>query len=169
MANVQKQFEQFHAAIRTDYDMSSTLREKRDIVVKRIKKYLKDNGLPSVSELLQGSYKMKTGVKPIGEREYDIDIGLRFDFHEDDYTAKEVRDWIFTAVKDHTKRVEDRGPCIRVVYEAGYHLDLVSYAVWNELSGDQYRLAHKKRGWVSADPPKLIQHVDDAREQGNRM
>lgn len=52
MANVQNQFEQFHAAIRTDYDMSSTLREKRDIVVNRIKKYLKDNDLPGVSVLL---------------------------------------------------------------------------------------------------------------------
>ena len=29
MANVQKQFEQFHYAIRMDYEHSATLREKR--------------------------------------------------------------------------------------------------------------------------------------------
>ena len=164
MAYVQKQFEQYHAAIRMDYEMSSTLCEKRDIVVKRIKKYLKDNNLPGVTVLLQGSYKMKTGVKPIGEREYDIDIGLRFDFHEDEHTAEEVRGWVYEAVKDHTNRIEDRGPCIRVAYEAGYHLDLVSYAVWDHIGADQYRLAHKKRGWVPADPPRLRECVNDARK-----
>lgn len=164
MANIQKYFEQFHSTIRTDYDMSSTLRDKRDIVVKKIKKSLSDNNLPGTSELLQGSYKMKTGVKPIDDREYDIDVGLRFDIHEGDYTALEVRNWILSAVKDHTKRIEDKGPCIRVVYEAGYHLDLVSYAVWSDNSTDQFRLAHNDRGWVPADPPQLLQYVDDARK-----
>ena len=164
MANVQKQFEQFHSAIRVDYDMAQELREKRDIVVKRIKKYLTDNGKPTVRELLQGSYKMKTGVKPIADMEYDIDIGLRFDFHEDEHSASDVRAWIYDAVKDHTKRIEDKGPCIRVVYEKGFHLDLVTYAVWDQGGADQYRLAHKKRGWVEADPPKLLEHFDTARE-----
>lgn len=164
MANVQKQLEQFHAAIRTDFEMSSTLREKRDIVVNRIKKYLVNNNLPGVTELLQGSYKMKTGVKPIGEREYDIDIGLRFDFDEDAHTVKDVRGWVFDAVKGHTKKIEDKGPCIRVVYEGGYHLDLVAYAVWDEHGNNQYRLAHKSRGWVEADPPKLLEYIDEARK-----
>lgn len=35
MANLQKYFEKFHENIRTDYDMSSTLRDKRDIILKR--------------------------------------------------------------------------------------------------------------------------------------
>ncbi len=34
MANLQKYFEKFHENIRTDYDMSSTLRDKRDIILK---------------------------------------------------------------------------------------------------------------------------------------
>lgn len=163
MANAQKQFEQFHAAIRVDYEMAEELRKKRDIVVNRIKKYLKDKGLPTVRVLLQGSYKMKTGVKPIAEMEYDIDIGLRFDFHEDDHSAADVRSWIYDAVKDHTKRIEDKGPCIRVVYEKGFHLDLVAYAVWDDGGTDQYRLAHKKRGWVDANPPRLLEHFDAVR------
>ena len=33
MANVQKYFEQFHDTIRTDYEMNSTLREKKDIIL----------------------------------------------------------------------------------------------------------------------------------------
>lgn len=166
MADIQKQFERFHEKIRVDYDMSSELRDKRDIVLRRIKKHLGENGCPSCRELLQGSYKMKTGVKPIEDLEYDIDIGLRFDIRETDYKAEKVRSWVYEAVKDHTKRIEDRGPCIRVVYEAGYHLDLVTYAVWTDDTGDEkYRLAHKKNGWRPADPPALLEYVRNYRTQ----
>ena len=40
MANVQKYLEQFHQKIRTDYEMSETLRDKRDIIINRIRKHL---------------------------------------------------------------------------------------------------------------------------------
>lgn len=166
MADIQAQFEQFHATIRVDYEMASELRDKRDIVVKRIKKYLADNGLSTCSVLHQGSYIMKTGVKPIVDLEYDIDVGLRFDICDEDYEASKVRSWVYEAVKNHTLRVEDKGPCIRVVYEAGYHLDLVVYAVWSDLEGcTQYRLAHKKNGWCPADPPALLDYVNNHRKQ----
>src|ERR1035438_1736229 len=78
MANIQTYFEDFHEVIRADYDMNSTLREKRDIVVDLIKARLKEGGHLTCDQLLQGSYRMGTGVKPIGDLEYDIDFGLRF-------------------------------------------------------------------------------------------
>lgn len=166
MADIQQQFEKFHATIRVDYDMSQELREKRDIVVAKVQKYLRDNQLPGVRVLLQGSYKMKTGSQPIADLEYDIDIGLRFDFNEGVYTAAEVRRWIYEAVKDHTHFCDDKGPCIRVVYEKGFHLDLVAYCVWTDAFGrEQYRLAHKDKGWREADPPKLLDHVSQHRER----
>lgn len=166
MADVQQQFEIFHDTIRIDFDYSEVLREKRNIVVdNKIKKYLADNSLPTIDVLLQGSYKMKTGVKPIGELEHDIDIGLRFDLQETDYTAQEVRSWIWNAVKDHTKRIENKGPCIRVVYDAGFHLDLVTYIRWPQDSRFQYRLAHRDTGWRHADPPALLQYVSEYRER----
>ena len=166
MANVQKQFEQFHTIIRTDYEMNATLREKRDILLDRIHNYLIKNGHPDFKRISQGSYKMKTGVVPIEELEYDIDVGLRFSFTEGDYTAKEVRAWVFEAVKDHpTKSVDEKGPCIRVTYTDGYHVDLVMYSFWTDgFNEEQYRLAHKTRGWVLANPNKLIEHVNNARE-----
>jgi hypothetical protein len=72
MANIQTYFEDFHEVIRADYDMNSTLREKRDIVVDLIKARLKEGGHLTCDQLLQGSYRMGTGVKPIGDLEYDI-------------------------------------------------------------------------------------------------
>jgi hypothetical protein len=166
MADVQKYFEQFHRDIRVDYDLSSTLREKRDIILERIRKYLKKNNLPLFDQILQGSYTMKTGVKPIADLEYDIDVGLRFSFNEKERSAKEVRKWIFDAVDGHTESVNDKGPCARVTYADGYHVDLVSYAVWeNSAKQDEFRLAHKNNGWRPADPQALLEHVQKVMSQ----
>lgn len=163
MADVQRQFEQFHKTIRADFEMSQTLQEKRDIVVDKIRDHLRDHGLPVPTVLLQGSYKMKTGVQPIEAMEYDIDIGLRFPIYENDYSTATVRGWVFDAVDGHTKRVEDRGPCIRVCYEAGYHLDIVCYAVWEDAYGTHFRLAHRDSGWRETNPQGLLDYVDNAR------
>lgn len=164
MANVQKYFEQFHQRIRVDYEMSSTLQEKRDIILDRVRRHLAKKGLPGFREMLQGSYKMKTGVIPVANLEFDIDVGLRFFFHEDEYDAHTVRRWVFEAVDGHTEKVEDRGPCIRVTYKDGYHVDLVIYACWEDAFGrEQYHLAHKTRGWRPADPVALLNFVREAR------
>jgi hypothetical protein len=47
MANVQKYFETFHDVIRADYDMNSTLRDKRDKILDLLKRRLKEAGHPS--------------------------------------------------------------------------------------------------------------------------
>ena len=166
MADVEKYFEQFHEAIRTDYDMDEKLREKRDIILDKVRKKLKEKERPSFKELHQGSYAqdLRTGVKPIEDLRYDIDIGLRFQIEEGDYTAKEVRSWVWQAVEDHTADVQDKGPCIRVIYADGYHVDLVSYSWWtDDLNQEQYRLAHKTNGWRNADPPRLLDFIKQAR------
>jgi hypothetical protein len=166
MANLQQYFEQFHARIRADYDMNKALREKKDIILNRIRKHLKENGRPSFDELLQGSYKMKTGVDPIADLEYDIDVGLRFSFAETEYDAATVRRWVFEAVDGHTDKVEEMGPCIRVTYASGgYHVDLVVYCVWTDIFGvEQFRLAHNTNGWRPAEPIKLLEHVKARRK-----
>lgn len=164
MADVQAYFERFHDAIRIDYDHSKLLREKRDIVLGRIKTHLAKSELPTCDELLQGSYRMKTGVQPIDELEFDIDIGLRFDILETDYRASDVRAWIWNAVEEHTQRVEDKTSCIRVCYERGFHLDLVTYACWESDGKSHYRLADKDNGWRQADPPGLLEYVNNYRK-----
>ena len=167
MADVQKYFEQFHGAIRTDYDSDQKLREKREIVLDKITRRLRDANRPSFYVLHQGSYSKdaRTGVKTIEDLRYDIDIGLRFAITEAEYTAQEVRGWVWEAVEDHTQDVQDKGPCIRVIYAEGFHLDLVSYAHWTDDGGrEQYRLAHKDNSWRQTDPPGLLKCIRDARE-----
>jgi hypothetical protein len=164
MADVQSLFELFHKNIRTYYEINETLREKKDIIVRRVKAHLAKNGRPTCQEYLQGSYKMKVGICALEGSDFDIDVGLRFAFDASKYPASEVRDWVFEAVDGHTEDVESKGPCVRVTYKDGYHVDLVSYAWWDdELGVEQHRLAHRDDGWKPADPPALVQWVRDAR------
>src|SRR5688572_2158068 len=163
MAKVQKYFESFHDVIRADYDMNSTLRDKRDKILALVKRRLKEANHPTFHELLQGSYRMGTGVQPIADLEYDLDIGLRFSFKDTEHKAADVRKWVFDAVNGHTDKVEEKGPCIRVGYSKGYHVDLVVYANWTELGVGYYRLAHRDDGWLPADPPALLEHVKNGR------
>lgn len=167
MAKLQKHFEDFHNSIRTDFDANGTLREKRDIILERVRKHLAEKDRPGIRPFDQGSYAMKTGTIPPSPLEFDLDEGLRFDFKDTEHEAGTVRRWIFEAVNGHTDQVDEKGPCVRVRYAepAGYHVDLVTYAVWSEGGVDQYRLAHKTKGWRAADPPRLLEHVRECRRQ----
>jgi len=161
MANVQKYFEQFHKEIRMDYDLNKTLAEKRDIILDRVKNYLKENKKPTFQSMLQGSYIMRTGVKPIENMDFDIDVGLRFEINIQEFSASDLRDWIYSSTKDHTEKVESRGPCTRVIYKDGYHVDLVAYGVTkNQLGAEIFKLAHKQKGWREANPTGLLEFFD---------
>ncbi len=165
MANVQEQFEEFHSQIRTYYEINETLREKKEIIVSRITNHLIAMKRPGFDVFLQGSYKMKVGICPLPGMEFDIDVGLRFSIRPTDYSATQVRAWVVEAIGDHTDEVTEKGPCIRVNYERGFHVDLVCYAWFDDANGDErHELAHKTLGWRPSDPPRLVQHVLDLRQ-----
>ena len=163
MANLQQQFGKFHKTIKVEKE---ELREKRNIIVNTIKKSLKDKGLPVPEVLNQGSYIYGVGIKPISNRDdYDIDVGLVFDIKSEDSSPTTVRKLVFDAIKDHTNTVEEKGPCIRVKYEAGHHVDLVIYARHRYSDGyETFQLAHKDGTWKDADPKELKAYIKNARE-----
>ncbi|MDX2053626.1 MAG: nucleotidyltransferase [Polyangiaceae bacterium] len=166
MADIQRYFEKFHADIRFDYELEQELREKREIILEKIREKLKQDSRPGFDAKLQGSYAMKTGVKPTGEQVYDMDVGLHFRFSESEFTAAEVRRWVWDAIKSHTANVVSKGPCIRVSYAKGYHLDLVIYATWADENGREHsRLAHNEDRWVAADVKKLMAYVGEAKDR----
>ena len=162
MANIQKQLEEFHKNIKVE---SSELREKRDIIVDKIKEALSENKKPVPDLLNQGSYIYGVGIKPVSGADYDIDVGLDFNIKSSDYDAEEVRKWVYDAIKTHTNDVQNKGPCIRVIYQVGYHVDLVCYARYknNDLI-ENFQLAHKNGSWIDSNPKKIKDHIQKARE-----
>ena len=165
MAQLQTQFQNFHRNIKVE---SETLKEKRDKIYKRIRNTLSEDQKPVPEILNQGSYIYGVGIKPSSGEDYDIDVGLVFHIKSVEYEPKTVRSWVFNAIKNHTEKVEDKGPCIRVNYKENppYHVDLVCYAKYKDDTGiENFQLANKKSLWISSDPKKIKEHIKKAREQ----
>lgn len=113
----------------------TTMRERRDANRERLKKGLKDQGKPSPREFKsQGSYAMKTMVQ-YSQKDYDIDDGIYFDKEAligergAEMTALQARQMIRDALDDGSFKTppETRKNCVRVHYEAGYHVDVPVY------------------------------------------
>ena len=159
MAKLQKHFELFHNRIRVS---TEPLTEKRDIILNVIRKYLREKGLPSFELVNQGSYIYGVGIKPTGDNEYDIDVGLAFNIKTEDYPdARVVRKWILEAVDGHTSTPpKDRGPCIRVHYAKGFHVDLVVYAKYTDSKEiENLQLGKKDGTWNPSDPKGLKSYI----------
>ncbi len=166
--SLQNQFTEFHNKIKISESKLSTLREKRDIVIEK----LRDSGkLPSFEKLDLGSYSMNTGVEPCdrGEntKDYDIDVGLRFNVNTSEYEENpiELKELIDEILKDHTEYgSEIKQPCVTVKYkkdgELAYHLDLVVYAYEDKddknsqlyLSRGKKNSSKENKYWEKADP-----------------
>lgn len=177
MPAVQRQFEDFHSAICFDEDdEKSTLREKRDTIIKALRDRL-GNDAPSFVNFNQGSYSMHTGVVPL-DGNFDIDVGLIFDCNQDKYPdpvalKKKVRD----AANTNFRTVLIRRPCVTVNYMSGgeiaYHVDLAIYTKGDDgklyLAKGKENSAVEHRIWEVSDPKELTKRVCGAFEDSYKL
>ena len=103
--SVQSEFIGFHERIKLDYDVRSELASKRDILIDKLRRSGK---LPGFTEFNQGSYGMYLGVEPIDGKEYDIDVGLRFNVNKADYDPMDLKDTICEVLKNQIGRASCR-------------------------------------------------------------
>ena len=167
--SLQKYFEEFNEIIKMDYDVKSELKSKRDILLEILRK---DSDLPSFDEYNQGSYAMYLGVSPL-DKEYDIDVGLRFKVNKNEYNPMDLKEKIQDLLKNHTDYgAKIKKPCVTVTYkkdgEAAFHVDLVIYTYEDkDESSSQLYLARGKNSdseetcWEKSDPIGLVNYVND--------
>ncbi|MED4284979.1 nucleotidyltransferase [Priestia megaterium] len=167
-----KQFKDFHDAIKLKEE-NATLKEKRDIIINKLKEKLPDKTNYKFSVFNQGSYAMNTGIKPLGS-DYDIDVGLYFEMSKNDVKPVPAKQWIKDALEGHTKDIKMKVPCVTVTYQAGYHVDVTVYAATND--DDKVYLAKGKPGsleenkvWEESNPKDLIKEIrDHLSDEGDR-
>ena len=168
MADLQTQFLGFHSAIRLGtYEENSFLRDKRDLIIEQLKSRLKekkDEGYPQYERSFnQGSYALNTGIKPIRDGDYDIDVGVLLDCHKEDYKPVELKELVADCIKHNNRTVEVSRSCVTVTYikegKPDYHVDLPIYAKSSNTYDDIYYLAKGRKGlaedkrvWQAADP-----------------
>lgn len=169
MAILQPYFEKFHDEIKME-DENDLLREKRDILIEKLKEKLKEKFAdpPTFTNFNKGGYSMSLGVKPL-EGDYDIDVGLEFDVNKNDYPNPViVKEWVFDALLGHTDNVIIKKPCVTVQYhlnkEPLYHVDFAIYAS-DGYSTNMYLARGKPtseesdKKWEIDDPKGLIKVI----------
>lgn len=169
MADLQKQFLEFHNTIRLGtYEENTSLREKRDLIINQLKASLrakKDEGYPQYEKSFnQGSYALNTGIKPVRDGDYDIDVGVLLDCHTEDYSDPvELKKLIEECIQHTNREVRIKHPCVTVTYKKDgvddYHVDIPIYAKSNNADDENYYLAKGKKGqqdkdrfWQLSDP-----------------
>ncbi|MGM0580546.1 MAG: nucleotidyltransferase domain-containing protein [Bacteroidota bacterium] len=173
---VQSQFVKFHECVKLiDTEDNKILREKRDMLVQEIRAYLKKKSEEEGSALItfsvenQGSYSMGTGIKPLSDQDYDIDIALFFNISKEDYTPVEVKKWVFDALNKNPRTVEYKKPCVRVQYvkngDSTFHVDLACYANANSdskiyLSKGKPTSASSDKKWEVSEPKELKSKIN---------
>lgn len=168
---LQKQFVKFHEEIRLDFDDSSILREKRDLLINELRAYLKkiaeDNQTPLITfeNFNQGSYGMGIGIKSMPNEDYDIDVALVFHFATKDIGPLAIKLLIYAALNKGNRTVLIKKPCVRVQYHKdgseSFHVDIASYSDKYYNLDDKYYLARgiekepKSQFWEQSGPKDL--------------
>ena len=150
------------------------MRDRRNANRTRLRKGLDKAGKPAPIEFVkQGSYAMKTMIRD-PDNDYDIDDGVYFR-KEDlvgqrgaEMTSLQARQVVRDAVDDgkFKQAPEVRSNCVRVLYEAGYHVDLPVYrrVVTSTIFGEDvhYELAASS-GWKRSDARDVSNWYEDER------
>ena len=130
------------------------LRTSRNALRKKVKSHLEGKGAKDVKFYRQGSYAHRTIVNPL-DGDYDIDDGVYMDLSgfENEPSTTTIHNWIVEAVEGHTDiKPNDREPCVRAIFKAGYHVDLPAYKIVQENDKDKNHLAKKAAGWEESNP-----------------
>ena len=146
------------------------MRDRRNANRTRLCNGLAKAGKPAPLEFVkQGSYAMKTMIRD-PDNDYDIDDGVYFR-KEDlvgergaEMTSLQARQMVRDAVYygKFKQAPEVRSNCVRVLYEAGYHVDLPVYrrVVTSTIFGNDvhYELAASS-GWEAVRRPRRVELV----------
>lgn len=138
------------------------MRNRRNANRDRLKKGLSSAGKPAPREfVVQGSYAMKTMTQHPG-KDYDIDDGVYF--HKEDLVGDrgaemsglQARQMVRDALYDGSfkKPPEVRKNCVRVYYEAGFHVDVPVYrrvTTKNLWGDDTYHYELAASDWKRSD------------------
>ena len=166
MANCHNLFGEFNTEISLTSNKKTKMTSSKDKLRERIRKYFKENHSEYIPKFyIQGSYKMKTGIRTKDDI-CDLDDGVYF-FRTPDVTATTLQNWIWDAVNGYTTTSpEHRKKCIRTIFSGDYEIDI---PVYYKVSGEDYQLAVKNNGWEDSDPKALIDWFNDNKDANGKM
>ncbi|PJB19137.1 MAG: hypothetical protein CO117_06075 [Flavobacteriaceae bacterium CG_4_9_14_3_um_filter_33_16] len=166
MANCHHLFGEFNTEISLTSNKKTKMTTSKDGLRERIRKYFKEHHPEYVPKFyIQGSYKMKTGIRTKDDI-CDLDDGVYF-FRTPDVTATTLQNWIWDAVNGYTTTTpEHRKKCIRNIFSGDYEIDI---PVYYKINGKEYQLAVKNNGWEDSDPKAFIDLFNNNKDANGKM
>lgn len=123
----QPSFLAFHEAIKLkNTEENADLRKRRDEVLSHLRGHMQARHDLTFTMFNSGSYAMGTGVRPLRDADYDIDVGVVFTLDHAKRKAQELKQAVFGGLPSSLGRVEWRRPCI-TVFRKDHHVDLGVY------------------------------------------
>lgn len=166
MANCNDLFQDFHAEISIGKSKKERMMTSKNGLRSRIRKWFKDNHSDYEPKFyIQGSYKMKTGIRTKDDI-CDLDDGIYF-FREPDVTATTLQTWVWNAVNGYTStNPEHRKKCIRSIFASDYEID---HPVYYKVDGQNYRLAIKNTGFEESDSKEMVDWFNQQKDNGGKL
>lgn len=166
MANCNDLFQDFHAEISIGKSKKERMMTSKNGLRSRIRKWFKDNHSDYEPKFyIQGSYKMKTGIRTKDDI-CDLDDGIYF-FREPDVTATTLQTWVWNAVNGYTSTTpEHRKKCIRSIFASDYEID---HPVYYKVDGQNYRLAIKNTGFEESDSKEMVDWFNQQKDNAGKL
>ncbi|MBP3985572.1 hypothetical protein J5837_14255 [Pseudoxanthomonas helianthi] len=175
--------ETLNKRVRPSDGQMDLLRQRKDDLEAHLKRDIPVRCGVQVSMWLQGSYKLHTLIRPLERQDYDVDMGVYFEWgraSEVKLSQDELRSVLqdslqhFAEGDEYVKSVEvpPKERCSRAYYEKHLHIDLPGYHY--SIDTEETRLATLSGGWEMSDPEKMVdwfqERLDgDARAQARRV
>ena len=117
----------FQEFLSTEVNLNETRLQRLNQSSSAVDTFLSENLEAYQKTERQGSYGLKTIIKPVGTREYDADTLLYMD-SDDDKEPKDYINDVYDCLKqngNYEDKVHRRTRCVYIDYAGDFHLDLV--------------------------------------------
>lgn len=166
MANCNNLFQDFNADISIGKKKTERMMGSKNGLRTQIRKWFKDNHPDYEPKFyIQGSYKMKTGIRTKDDI-YDLDDGVYF-FKEPDVTSTTLQTWVWEAVNGYTSTTpEHRKKCIRTIFAGDYEID---NPVYYKAENQNYKLAIKDNGFEDSDSKEMVDWFNKQKDKDGKL
>jgi len=156
MANLDTLFREFDLELNITKTKKEALMKSKNNLRDEIRVYFSKNH-PNYNPVfyIQGSYKLKTLIRTKDDT-CDLDDGVYFQDNPDDVISTTLQRWVKEAVNATTDASpEHKKKCIRVMFQAGYSIDL-PVLVFDEETEEHPNLAVKNADFQLDDPKEFV-------------
>jgi len=166
MANTHHLFSKYHDELCIGSKKRERMMNSKNALRDRVRKWFAEHH-PEYYPVffIQGSYKMKTGIRTKDDI-CDLDDGIYF-MRAPDVSATTLQGWVWEAVNDYTAtEPEHRKKCIRSLFAGDYEID---HPVYYKIDGQNYKIAVKGIGFEDSDPKAVVDWFNKSKDKDGKL